>query len=510
MTTKRATPDLGIPFEAGDLILAAVSGGADSVFLAIWLLEQAPAKKWRIEIVHVHHHQRAEEADGDAAFVQTFAQTRGIECHVVHLEPERFTADDSLEAQMRESRLRALHDLARLRGAKAIALGHHANDAAETFLLMALRGSGPTGLGSLREVRWIENEGVWLYRPLLQRSRIDIEGELRRRQQLWRRDSTNESMDFRRNRLRAEVIPLLLDIEPGTIGVLARSAALCAEESALLAEMAGEAAERVRLSSLEKSTLLDAHGLREMNPTLAKIVIRSEWTGLLQRVYAKTGPNRVEPACVPLPPPHSFLENLHQRVLNPQGEESQMGSTGGVAVTATNNLVLLHAEDAHSDEELAAHFRRMRRVVFLPPAMVSVPVHFSTQRTIPQTREIPLPNGQGKLVVSIKYAQHYRPNLNAPEYRTQHAAIFDAELVRGNLVLQNAHDNGRIEMGSGGGKYLPSVLQEAGIPAGLRDRVAVLADERGVLWVPGVRRAVEAYIRPTTTICLMIAWEPEE
>ena len=143
--------------QPGTRVVAAVSGGADSCLMAMKLAEAGAA----LTIVHVNHHLYPGLSDEDAAFVVAFARQHNWPVIVRDLHDEELRADPaastSLEARLRDRRHEILREEARRVGAQVIALGHTATDRAETFLLMALRAAGPRGLGSMGEVRQVDD-----------------------------------------------------------------------------------------------------------------------------------------------------------------------------------------------------------------------------------------------------------------------------------------------------------------------------------------------------------------
>ncbi|MCC7124372.1 MAG: tRNA lysidine(34) synthetase TilS, partial [Acidobacteria bacterium] len=132
-------------WSAGDRVLAAVSGGADSVALA-WILHHlARAKHAQLAgLVHLHHHIRGEAADADAAFVTALAERLGVPVHVGHADVPALArqARVSLEVAGRQARLAHFEDVRRAAEATVVAVAHTRSDQAETILLRLTRGAG--------------------------------------------------------------------------------------------------------------------------------------------------------------------------------------------------------------------------------------------------------------------------------------------------------------------------------------------------------------------------------
>lgn len=196
----------------------AVSGGADSVALLLLLKRVAADHPLELVVFHVDHGLRP-ESRADARWVERLARRLGVPCLMRRLPnpPVAPGAHGGLEAWARRERLRALADLARQAGVEWIALGHHADDQAETILWRILRGTSLSGLGGMRSRQRLTVDGrpLRLWRPLLTWARAELRRWLSELGQDWREDRTNQLPCFERNRLRHEVLPVLEAIRPG-------------------------------------------------------------------------------------------------------------------------------------------------------------------------------------------------------------------------------------------------------------------------------------------------------
>ena len=215
----------------GARVLAAVSGGPDSVCLAHWLSVQARRKGLAVELLHVHHGLRGRAADGDAAFTEALGARLGLPVRVVRA-PVRAAAAArglGLEEAGRKERYKALAARARRGRFSVVATGHQLDDQAETVLLHLLRGTSVEGLGGIAPKRELV-PGVVLVRPLLPLTRAEVEAYLEVHGLASRDDASNRSQEFTRNWVRAEVLPLLERRAPG---VKARLSAIAAKVRAL-------------------------------------------------------------------------------------------------------------------------------------------------------------------------------------------------------------------------------------------------------------------------------------
>lgn len=192
-------------------ILAAVSGGADSVALLRLLHSVRAPGQGRLVVAHFNHALRS-EADADERFVGQLAQRLGLECLVRRNRvPAGLTARPTgVEEVARNARYDFLRQAAAECGARYVATAHTADDQAETVLHRILRGTGIRGLAGMRRARSLV-EGVTLFRPLLTVRRAELIAYLSGLDQPFCQDATNLERRFTRNRLRHELLPQLAE-----------------------------------------------------------------------------------------------------------------------------------------------------------------------------------------------------------------------------------------------------------------------------------------------------------
>ncbi|MGN1024237.1 MAG: tRNA lysidine(34) synthetase TilS [Lachnospiraceae bacterium] len=233
--------------ETGTRILAAVSGGADSLCLLFLLDTLAKTEPICLRALHVNHGIRA-SAENDAALVDAFCKERGIPCRIVRVDVPGYAARRHLgtEEAARILRYEALEEEAAAWGKEKpglpvrIALAHHLEDQAETVLFHLARGSGIAGLSGMRVVSGQK------IRPLLDVSREEIEGVLREQAIVWAEDETNRDPSYARNRIRLVLLPEMeKTINAGTGRHLAALAKEAAEVEDYLEEETEKALQRV-------------------------------------------------------------------------------------------------------------------------------------------------------------------------------------------------------------------------------------------------------------------------
>lgn len=233
---------------AGDTVLVAVSGGADSSSLAAALLPEANERAIRCIAVIIDHALQPNSAD-----VAQRAKSQLLQLGYENIEIRRINVEivDGMEASARRARYAALNEIAAHNGAVAIFLGHTKDDQAETVLLGLARGSGTRSLSGMAE-------RIDKYRrPLLSISRKQTEAACREAGIEFWSDPHNESMEYLRVRVREKVLPTIeAEIGPGVSDALTRSAKLLRDDADALDQWAEEVLDEIDPNEMEIDTLV--------------------------------------------------------------------------------------------------------------------------------------------------------------------------------------------------------------------------------------------------------------
>lgn len=258
---------------AGDLVLAGVSGGADSIAMAHLLAGLRQDLGCRLHIIHVNHRLR-KSADIDERFVKKLCQSLRLPCTAVTLDLKKFLSKGgSLEEVAREARYRAFFKTAKKIGAAAIALAHHEDDLAETVLMRILRGSGLLGLQAILPKR--EIGGHTVIRPMFEVTRRDVEDFLTKHRLRFRNDPTNRKTRFFRNKIRLHLLPLLeKEYQPNIRKILANLADVSSCDYDFLIARAQKIFKTSATVSGQKSVRVPLPLLRRLHPSLGRIVLR--------------------------------------------------------------------------------------------------------------------------------------------------------------------------------------------------------------------------------------------
>ena len=235
-------------------VTVALSGGADSVALLHSLKMLQGELGIELSACHVNHNLRGEESDGDEAYVRSLCQKLEVPLRVFSVDVSGSVAKhQSVEERARELRYEAFAEISRELGSK-VATAHNACDNTETVLLNLLRGTGLKGLCGIPPVR------DYLIRPLILCTRDEIEEYCGEKGLKYVIDSTNASTAYTRNRIRLEIMPQLLKINPSLHEGVGRMTFALNEDSRFLEDMARVALEEAKVSdgvySREKLSLL--------------------------------------------------------------------------------------------------------------------------------------------------------------------------------------------------------------------------------------------------------------
>jgi tRNA(Ile)-lysidine synthase len=280
----------------GARLLLGCSAGGDSMALLDLTADFAPARAWALHVAHFDHAQRPESAE-EARFVQRRCAALGVDFRAGTLPSGRDFPPGLDEGSLRNARYEFFHRCLDATGAAALVLAHQADDRAETFLMRLLRGSGPTGLASIRPIEPLD--GMTVARPLLGLRRTELRDYLRARSIDWLDDPSNDDERFKRVWVRHGLLPMInermgMDLVPR----LVRTCELSAEESSALS-----AAAALMLAQMESpadppalSRLRLDHPLwRDAPPELRRVLLR-QWLWKIRRSGHPPGYEAVQEA----------------------------------------------------------------------------------------------------------------------------------------------------------------------------------------------------------------------
>ncbi len=225
-------------------VLVAVSGGLDSMALLHILYELAPHNGWQLTVAHLNHQLRGRASEADERLVIRTARKLGLPVLSERADIKSEARARKLSIEMAARTIR--HEFLALAAARlrihTIALAHHADDQLELFFLRLLRGSGNEGLAGMK---WKSpspgNPKIELIRPLLDQPKAALGEYVATRKIPFREDSSNASIDFQRNRIRHELLPLLRrNYQPAVARTISRVMEIAGTEAEFVGQIAAD------------------------------------------------------------------------------------------------------------------------------------------------------------------------------------------------------------------------------------------------------------------------------
>lgn len=262
----------------GETVLVAVSGGADSVCLLHLLAGLRNRLGIVVRAAHLNHRLRGAESDGDVKYVSRLAGRLGVPLTTGSRDVLGYQAERrlSLEDAARQVRYRFLADVAGKVGAQRVAVGHTADDQAETILMHLVRGAGPAGLAGMSpSSTWTSPglAGFTVVRPLLGVKREATHRYCRGQRLRPRADSSNSSSSPLRNRVRQELMPLLQAYNPRAGEALVRTAETLGADLSFLEEcVTGAWPGAVRVE--DAAIVFDRHRVLALHPAVQRHLLR--------------------------------------------------------------------------------------------------------------------------------------------------------------------------------------------------------------------------------------------
>ena len=450
----------------GDRLLAAVSGGADSVAMLHVLHRLAALLGIDLAVAHLDHRIRGDAAAADAQFVADLASRLRLPCTVGRADvPGRARRKHlSLEMAARQARYDFLARTARTTNASSVATAHTADDQAETVILNLARGAGPAGLGGIP--RRIVLNGVDVVRPLLGVTRKQVVAYLNANNLSWREDASNRDMKHLRNRVRHQVLPLLARaLNPKVRQALARTAELMHEEN----QWGDRAAAKALADCLAPGAALALPALLNRPKAEQRRVLRL-WL-----------------AAAGIP-----AEEVSFDVMSRLNTLARSGRAGG-DLQVGGQWTVRKQYDAFLAPR--RNTGRHRPSAFRQP--VAVPGE--TLLAAPPLRIVT------RLAPGI-----VRPKAGRPGDLPARASISRAAMGRKKLFVRSWRDGDRISpLGMNGSKKLQDIFVDQKVPVTRRPEIPIIECGGDIVWLPGYRVARGWEVKDASTdavqICVTVA-----
>ena len=268
----------------GDKLLAAVSGGPDSVCLLHILVKLQDELGIRLHVAHLNHQLRGAESEADAEYVADLSRQLGIPATIEGRDVKGYQKQKrlSLEETAREVRYSFLAQVAGSIGTERVAVGHTMDDHIETILMHLIRGTGTRGLRGLQPVTLWQSAAnrLTIIRPLLEISHQETEDYCHQHQLMPRLDASNLSLSPLRNRIRQQLLPLLESYNPRVAEALLRTGRIASDDIDFLDEQIARLWDEV-VQEQEKTIILDKERFDQMPAALKRYLLRASAEKLL-------------------------------------------------------------------------------------------------------------------------------------------------------------------------------------------------------------------------------------
>ena len=450
----------------GELVVVAISGGPDSVALLHALNALRPVYSISLHAAHLEHGLRGPAAVEDMKFVESLCRDLGVPVttqSVDILERAR-TSTLSVEAVARQARYEFLEAVRTKTGAARIATGHTANDQAETLLLNLIRGSGTLGLRGIRPV--IDGR---IIRPLLETTRQQILEYLKENNTEFRTDDSNLDTAYDRNRVRQILIPLIeREFNPRIVESLSRTSEIFSLLADYIEEDVLREAESCRQFG-EGTVTIDLERFARLSPAVRMFTLYSA-------VRALEGDDQV-----------ATYERLRALDRASAGSESgtriDIGSGLG-AVKEFGTLTIGRNPSISQPYRVALEVPGLTRIDL---ARCSIEVCMLGGSS--------LAGCEGE-ETGESFAKGIKRDISAS---------FDLAELAPPLVARSWREGDRLApFGMKGTKKVQDVFVDEKVPLSERARIPIVCDERGIIWVAGVKRSARAPITGTTASAVRI------
>lgn len=452
----------------GQRILAAVSGGPDSVAMLYLLYDLHEELELTIEVAHLQHGIRGEEAIEDAAFVARLAERLGLICHIKEIDLPQLkiaSGKTSLEEVGRLERYRFFAETAQRHGLNAVATAHTADDQAETLVMRLFRGAGRTGLRGIAPVGQLSIgvdrpcASVMLIRPLIDAYRKEVMEFIEQRKLSYRNDSSNKDLFFLRNWIRLKLMPQVSEKFGDSLAArLCAQAHVLREEEDYLADLT-----RQQLAHVSDGKKLNRKLFLNVNKAVQRRMIRL-WIEQRRGHLRGLGFDHVEAAL-------SLIA-----AGPPQG---RLAFPGGWQLAREYESITFERDRPNIISRCYSY--RFKPGMALAVREAGIMIDSDLIDAVPER----LPD-------------------NFME------AVFDVGLLTGNLLVRNFRNGDRFRpLGMEGHKKVKDLFIAKQLPLRTRASLPLLVMDDEVLWIPGYGRSDFALIGSATQISLHLKAIPQ-
>lgn len=434
----------------GDTVITAVSGGPDSMAL-LHILKQL-AQSWKLQVIatHVNHRFRAVEAAREADAVQKLAEALKLQYEAVEIDVPAYAQKEKLNTQVaaREKRYGFLFHVAEKYNAHTIALGHHADDQAETLLMRILRGTGPSGLTGIPMQR-IER-GVQLIRPLLQLYKSELTAYCKQHDITYCEDGSNTERKYVRNQIRLDAIPYLKQWNEQMPQALNRLAGMMQDENEYMLEQTKQLYQQIISKQDDKYVF---------SRTQFVLIPTALQRRLITLILSYLSPKR-ETA------DYHKIERIRTAVLDQVPPTLTLDIGDGIKLFREYEQISLGVEESLEVTSFAYELDNF-------PANIQV--------------------GTGTIMLDIIDPSAYYA---ARKSSSIQEAFVDLDQLQLPICVRNRQPGDRMKVaGLNGTKKVKDIFIDAKIPPSIRESVPLVVDgNQHIVWIAGIRYSTHAVV----------------
>jgi len=473
-------------------LLAAVSGGPDSVCLLHILAGLREKLGITLHIAHLDHKLRGAESEADARYVSELANRLGIPATIEERDVKAYQTRRriSQEEAAREVRYTFLAQVAQSIGAKEAAAGHTLDDHIETILMHLVRGAGIKGLQGLQpRTQWqLAGNSITIVRPLLQVSREETTNYCRQHQLAPRIDTSNLSLSPLRNRIRHQLLPLLKGYNPQVAEALQRTARIAGDDLAFIDEQCLRLWDEIARKQKD-AVIIDKQQLLKTPAVLRRYLLRMSIERLVGNI------KDIE-MC--------HIEDIMGILTKPAGK--RLNLPGGLIFSVEyDRYILTQYQEALSpfptleDEfplklpgETALPGWHIEAIITEPSTLKGK----SEGANTPSETKTPLPLIKGKGIKGIGLINN------------NFTAYFDLDKTGDKLTVRSRQRGDRFQpLGMSQPKKLGEFMIDAKIPQAWRGRIPIVCSPQHILWVVGWRIDDRVKVTPQTKQILCLKFE---
>ncbi|WCK54641.1 tRNA lysidine(34) synthetase TilS [Aneurinibacillus sp. Ricciae_BoGa-3] len=431
-------------FTEGDKILAAVSGGPDSIALLHALASLRKKYGWQVGAAHLNHQFRGQDAVEDSLYVEQMCRMLHVPCYVESINVPLIMQETGMGTQeaAREVRYDFLQTVAENEGYTKIATAHQADDQVETMLIRLIRGTGIEGLAGIPLKRMVGQ--VEIVRPMIEITRHEINAYCEAHAIIPRQDPSNFKGKYLRNRIRLNLIPLMKEENPSLANSFLHLSEVVRDENAY---MTAQAETQLRLIIDERKPhkiIIQRPGFLRCPIALQRRMIKLILSYLLDK------PD--EAGFIHIEKIRKMIEGSHP--------SAQTELADGMKVYREYEQVIFSSITGDQTREYTYTLNVPGRL-YIPEIGRTVYAFYGTNESI------------GKLA-SCMYE------------------VFDSSQIRGKLYVRTRREGDRMTVkGMDGSKKVKDIFIDEKIPRNTRATLPIITDESRILWIPGVKRSNE-------------------